>query len=163
MSCHKIFVKGLELLWNLSKSFYVKKEIFNLFSHFVKLFPAFGRLSNAIEPDLLLTPLSLTVSYWHRLNMELDLQSLFGLQVHSCTHWLRPSNPSPPPAFGLTYEGAIGQPRWTASLGEPLLTVLVAAAQPEFTSHRVSAKRNLPICLQSCIVISKRIWTNYEE
>ncbi len=26
----------------------------------------------------------------HRLNMELDLQSLFGLHVHSCTHWLRP-------------------------------------------------------------------------
>jgi hypothetical protein len=24
----------------------------------------------------------------HKLNMELDLQSLFGLLVHSCTHWL---------------------------------------------------------------------------
>jgi hypothetical protein len=46
----------------------------------------------------------------HRLNMELDLQSLFGLHVHSCTHWLRPRNPLPPPAFGLIYEGAIGQP-----------------------------------------------------
>ncbi len=30
---------------------------------------------------------------YHRLNMELDLQSLFGLHVHSCTHWLR----QPPP------------------------------------------------------------------
>ncbi len=29
--------------------------------------------------------------------------------VYSCTHWLRPCNP-PPPAFGLIYEGAIGQP-----------------------------------------------------
>ncbi len=29
----------------------------------------------------------------HRLNMELDLQSLFGLHMHSCTHWLRPRNP----------------------------------------------------------------------
>jgi hypothetical protein len=28
----------------------------------------------------------------HRLNMDLDLQSLF---VHSCTHWLRTSNPLP--------------------------------------------------------------------
>ncbi len=27
-----------------------------------------------------------------------------------CTHWLRPRN-SPPPAFVLIYEGAIGQPR----------------------------------------------------
>ncbi len=36
----------------------------------------------------------------HMLNtvgMELDLQSLFGLHVHSCTHWLRPRNPPPPP------------------------------------------------------------------
>ncbi len=32
----------------------------------------------------------------HRLNMELDLQSLFGLHVHSCTHWLRPPPPLPP-------------------------------------------------------------------
>jgi hypothetical protein len=26
----------------------------------------------------------------HGLKMELDLQSLFRLRVHSCTHWLRP-------------------------------------------------------------------------
>jgi hypothetical protein len=26
----------------------------------------------------------------YRLNMELDIQSLFGLHVHSSTHWLRP-------------------------------------------------------------------------
>jgi hypothetical protein len=32
-----------------------------------------------------------------RLNMELDLQSLFGLHVHSCTRWLRPRNAAPPP------------------------------------------------------------------
>jgi hypothetical protein len=47
----------------------------------------------------------------HRLNMEVDLQSLFGLHVHSCTHWLRPLNPTRLPAVGLIYEGAIGQPR----------------------------------------------------
>jgi hypothetical protein len=41
----------------------------------------------------------------HSFNMELDLQSLFGLHVHSCTPQ------PPPPAFGLIYEGAIGQPR----------------------------------------------------
>jgi hypothetical protein len=42
------------------------------------------------------------VSSNHWLNMELYLQSLFGLRVHSCTHWLRPRNPPPPPppAFG---------------------------------------------------------------
>ncbi len=33
----------------------------------------------------------------HRLNMELDLQSLFGL-LYFCTHWLRPpKGPNPPP------------------------------------------------------------------
>ena len=36
-----------------------------------------------------------------RLNMEIDLQSLFGLHVHSCTHWLRPRTPPPfPPHLG---------------------------------------------------------------
>jgi hypothetical protein len=54
----------------------------------------------------------------HRLNMELDLQNLFGLHVHNCTHWLRPRNPLPP-AFGLIYEGTIGQPRQTTSLCDP--------------------------------------------
>ncbi len=54
--------------------------------------------------------------------MKLDLQSLFGLHMHSCTHWLRPCNPpsSRPPAFGLIYEGAIGQPRQMTSLCDPL-------------------------------------------
>jgi hypothetical protein len=33
----------------------------------------------------------------HRLNMELDIQSLFRLHVHSCSHWLSPRNPPPPP------------------------------------------------------------------
>ncbi len=35
----------------------------------------------------------------HRLNIELDLQSLFGLHVHSFTHWLRPRIPPPPPIW----------------------------------------------------------------
>jgi hypothetical protein len=61
---------------------------------------------------------SLPLRISHRFNMELDLQSLIGLHVRSCTHWLRPRNP--PPAFGLTNEGAIGQPRINAtSLCEP--------------------------------------------
>jgi hypothetical protein len=47
----------------------------------------------------------------HRLKMELNLQSLFGLYVHSCTHWLRPRNFFSTQALGLLYEGAIGQPR----------------------------------------------------
>jgi hypothetical protein len=44
--------------------------------------------------------------------------------VQSCSHCLRPRNPPPhPPAFGLAYEGAIGQPRLTKSLYDPLATV----------------------------------------
>jgi hypothetical protein len=35
----------------------------------------------------------------HRLNMELDLQSLFGLHVYSCTDWLRHLNFLPPPTL----------------------------------------------------------------
>ncbi len=57
--------------------------------------------------------------YTHRLNMGLDLQSLYGHHVHSCTHWLRPRNRNPPPriwAHIRIYEGAIGQPRKTLLL-----------------------------------------------
>ncbi len=44
--------------------------------------------------------------------MELDLRSLFGLYVHSCTQLIGwgPAT-HPPPAFGLIYEGAFGQTR----------------------------------------------------
>jgi hypothetical protein len=42
--------------------------------------------------------------------MDLYLQNLFGLHVHSCTHWLKPRN-QPPPAFVLIYDAVIGQPR----------------------------------------------------
>jgi hypothetical protein len=44
--------------------------------------------------------------------MELDLQSLFGLL---CTAVLIGNCP-PPPAFGVLYEGAIGQPRYRRHL-----------------------------------------------
>ncbi len=41
------------------------------------------------------------------MELDLDLQSSFGLMRTA-----EPRNPSPfPPAFGLIYEGAIGQPR----------------------------------------------------
>jgi hypothetical protein len=59
--------------------------------------------------------------------MELDLRSLFGLlvNVHSCTHWLIPRNPPPPPPeIGLIYESAIGQPKETTSLCDPLPVAL---------------------------------------
>ncbi len=36
----------------------------------------------------------------HMLNMELDVQSLFGHHVHSCTHWLRHATHPPPPHLG---------------------------------------------------------------
>jgi hypothetical protein len=43
---------------------------------------------------------------WHRLNMELDLQSLFGAHVHSSTHWLRPRNPPASEPVFLNVYGA---------------------------------------------------------
>ncbi len=33
-----------------------------------------------------------TKTLFHRLNMEIDLQSLFWLYAHSCSHWLRHRN-----------------------------------------------------------------------
>ncbi len=66
-------------------------------------------------------------SVFHRLNMELDIQSLFGLHVHNCAHCTMADTPQPPPRiwFGLIYEGAIGPPRWTTSLCNLLLVALL--------------------------------------
>jgi hypothetical protein len=44
------------------------------------------------------------------LNMELDLQSLFVLHVHSCTYKLRPRNPTPPSPHIWTH---IRGPYWS--------------------------------------------------
>ncbi len=50
--------------------------------------------------------------------MELDLQSLFGLNVHICTsslaETLQHPSPLPPPPFGLIYEDAI----WSAKVDD---------------------------------------------
>ncbi len=48
----------------------------------------------------------------HRLKMKLDLQSLFGLHVHSCTHWLRPHNTPPPHLDSYTRALLVSQDRW---------------------------------------------------
>ncbi len=67
-----------------------------------------------------LLPIAFFVESHLRLNTELDLLSLFGLHVHSCTEWLRPCNPPPPTRIWLKYEGALGQPRKTTSLCDQL-------------------------------------------
>jgi hypothetical protein len=51
-------------------------------------------------------------AFYRRLHMELDLQSLFGLHVHCAQLYSLDLATRPlPPAFGLIFEGAIGQPR----------------------------------------------------
>ncbi len=47
----------------------------------------------------------------HRLNMELDIQSLFGLHVHSSTNWLRPRKPPPPHLGSYTMALLVNQER----------------------------------------------------
>ncbi len=72
--------------------------------------------------------------------MELDLQSLFEIlrvQLNSLAE--TPQLP-PPPAFGLTYEGAIGQPRLTASLCNPLMEMKMLWI-PIFYVVQVSKRR----------------------
>ncbi len=43
--------------------------------------------------------------------IELDLQSLFGLHVRSCIHWLRPRNPPPPHLGSYTRTLLVSQGR----------------------------------------------------
>jgi hypothetical protein len=46
--------------------------------------------------------------------MELDLQSLFGLHVYSCTHWLRPRNHAPPTPIWAHIRGRY----WSAKIDD---------------------------------------------
>jgi hypothetical protein len=52
---------------------------------------------------------------YHRLNVELDLQTLFGLHVHTAQLYSFSLAETPPPFPRIwaytVYEGAIGQPR----------------------------------------------------
>ncbi len=78
----------------------------------------------------------------HRSNIQLDHQSLFGLHVYSCTtttDWLRPP---PPHAFGLIYEGAIGQPRQTTSLYDPC-NHIKAVHKEQYYMHQRFAVREI--------------------
>jgi hypothetical protein len=53
-----------------------------------------------------------------RLNMELDLQTLFGLHVHRAQVYSLAETPQPSPlfaSFGLIYEGTIGRLLWRHS------------------------------------------------
>jgi hypothetical protein len=64
-------------------------------------------LSRKDLPGLPSRKLNSGLPYCHRLNMKLDLQSLFGLL---CTTVLIGRDHATPPAFVLIYEGAIGHP-----------------------------------------------------
>ncbi len=68
------------------------------------------------------------IYYTHRLNMELDLQSLLGStsrDVHSCSHWLSPAIPSP--AFKFIYEGRY----WSAKIDD------ISLKPPYYTSKEL--------------------------
>ncbi len=61
----------------------------------------------------------------HRMNcllhqMELDLRSLFGLHVHSCSHCLRPRNSLPSPRFWAHKRGRY----WSAKIDDTLCNPL---------------------------------------
>jgi hypothetical protein len=91
----------------------MKKQFFNLWrilyliSHFLrKMYYAYFVQEGRPFPE--------SIACNHRLNVELDLQSLFRLHVHRCTHYSlaeTPQLPRPHLAFELIYEGPIGQPR----------------------------------------------------
>jgi hypothetical protein len=60
--------------------------------------------------------------YTHRLNMELDLQSLFGLHVLIYTHWLRPRNPHPSPRIWAHIRGRYWSDKKDDIFFDPLAT-----------------------------------------
>ncbi len=68
----------------------------------------FSHISQLSKPSNLLLSRGMSLFHdigFHRLNMELDLQILFGLYVYSCTHWLRPCNSPFPPRIWAHIRG----------------------------------------------------------
>jgi hypothetical protein len=66
-----------------------------------------------------------------RLNMELDLQNLFGLHVYSCTHWLRHRKSPLPPHLGSYTRAPI---YWSAKIDTYLCNPLGQKVLP--SSHK---------------------------
>ncbi len=69
---------------------------------------------------------------------SLTVHTTSGLFVHSCSRWMRIYNH--PSAFGLIFEGAIGQQRQTTSLCNPLLTILQISVYSIVVSCTISTK-----------------------
>ncbi len=71
-----------------------------------------------------------------RYNSEQDLKSLFGLHLHSYTHWLRPLQPHPLPLIPHlgSYTRALlhGQPRQTTSAAIALHVIPVLFETAKF-------------------------------
>jgi hypothetical protein len=84
----------------------------------------------------------------HRLNIKLNLQSLYGLHVHSCTYWLRPH--SPPPPLGLI--GAIG-----------LFVTPCPLQCMHSANHRVHTEWQLPLSGVHSIMMEKLAQPGYAE
>ncbi len=63
--------------------------------------PTMRQLCSKHVPVQVRTVLSQKANPNLQFSCTVDLQSLFGLHVHSCTHWLRPRNPPPAPHLGL--------------------------------------------------------------
>jgi hypothetical protein len=78
--------------------------------------------------------------------MESDLHSLFGLHVHSCTHWLRLRNHArPPPPFWAHI-----RERYRSAKIDPLEFPMYRCAQKNLRVTKVLASgnisRNAPLC-----------------
>jgi hypothetical protein len=74
----------------------------------------------------------------HRLNMELVLLSLFGLNVHSSTHWLRPRNPPP-----LRILAHILRCYWSAKIDDISLWPLMRSLQSRMRTKSPWKHKNL--------------------
>ncbi len=68
--------------------------------------------------------------------MKLDLQSLFGLHVHSCTHWLRPRNPLPSLLGSYTRALLVSQDRRHLFVAPPGSDPSVQYCNPRWWNNR---------------------------
>jgi hypothetical protein len=84
--------------------------------------------------------------------------------VHRCTHWPRPRNPSPIPRIGIVYESAIGQQKQTTSLCNPLIVEITSLHLFGFLGGHISAESyEISKKLRNCVDRTNRRKTRLTE
>ncbi len=125
--------------WGRASLMFVEKRQTRVLTFDLSQLVVLLRTGTVLYLQYILGCLALRVRTNHMLNMELDLQSLFGLHVHSCTHWLRPRNRDPYPHIRAHKRGRY----WSVKIDD--ISLWLTGTNPKV--KYISCRNHLVLCL----------------